>query len=233
MRRALAVTAVAGATWVTRRALRRRIGRSPLWPLPALETPVSGHSPRRALRALIVSRTEPAQGVLQLTLESPDLPAWTPGAHVDVTLPSGLVRQYSLCGDPADGGRYTIAIRLIEDGRGGSREAHAQLVEGAELELRPPRNRFELVPAASYVFVAGGIGITPILPMLRAATAADADWTLLYGDARAPRCPSSPTSRPTATGCRSSPRTRRACPTWPRWPPPGPARRSTAAARSR
>ncbi|MFD7786875.1 PDR/VanB family oxidoreductase [Streptomyces nojiriensis] len=181
MRRALAVTAALGAAWVTRRALRRRIGGSPLWPLPALETPVSGHSPRRALRALIVSRTEPAQGVLRLTLESPDLPAWTPGAHVDVTLPSGLVRQYSLCGDPADGGRYTIAIRLVEDGRGGSREAHAQLVEGAELELRPPRNRFGLVPAASYVFVAGGIGITPILPMLRAATAAGADWTLLYG----------------------------------------------------
>ncbi|PWK73365.1 ferredoxin-NADP reductase [Streptomyces sp. CG 926] len=181
MRRALAVTAVAGAAWVTRRALRRRIDRSPLWPLPALEAPVSGHSPRRALRALIVSRTEPAHGVLRLTLESPDLPAWTPGAHVDVTLPSGLVRQYSLCGDPADAGRYTIAIRLIEDGRGGSREAHAQLVEGAELELRPPRNRFELVPAPSYVFVAGGIGITPILPMLRAATATGADWTLLYG----------------------------------------------------
>ncbi|MEV7444711.1 PDR/VanB family oxidoreductase [Streptomyces sp. NPDC091204] len=181
MRRALAVTAVAGAAWATRRALKRRIGRSPLWPLPALETPVSGHSPRRALRALIVSRTQPAEGVLRLTLESPDLPAWTPGAHVDVTLPSGLVRQYSLCGDPADGGRYTIAIRLVEDGRGGSREAHDQLVEGAELELRPPRNRFELLPAPSYVFVAGGIGITPILPMLRAATAAGADWTLLYG----------------------------------------------------
>ncbi|MFF3674904.1 PDR/VanB family oxidoreductase [Streptomyces sp. NPDC002120] len=181
MRRALAVTAVAGAAWATRRALKRRIDRSPLWPLPALETPVSGHSPRRALRALIVSRTQPAEGVLQLTLESPDLPAWTPGAHVDVTLPSGLVRQYSLCGDPADGGRYTIAIRLVEDGRGGSREAHDQLVEGAELELRPPRNRFELLPAPSYVFVAGGIGITPILPMLRAATAAGADWTLLYG----------------------------------------------------
>ncbi|MEU6759010.1 PDR/VanB family oxidoreductase [Streptomyces sp. NPDC046685] len=181
MRRALAVTAVAGAAWVARRALSRRIGASPLWPLPALETPVSGHSPRRRLRALIVSRTEPAEGVLQLALESPDLPAWTPGAHVDVTLPSGQVRQYSLCGDPADGGRYTIAIRLIADGRGGSREAHARLVEGAQLELRPPRNRFELVPATSYVFVAGGIGITPILPMLRAATAAGADWTLLYG----------------------------------------------------
>ncbi|MFE2330022.1 PDR/VanB family oxidoreductase [Streptomyces sp. NPDC059385] len=181
MRRALAVTAVAGAAWVAKRALSRRIGKSPLWPLPALETPVSGYSPRRALRALIVSRGEAAQGVLRLTVESPELPTWTPGAHVDITLPSGLVRQYSLCGDPADSGRYTIAIRLIEDGRGGSREAHAQLVEGAELELRPPRNRFELVPAASYAFVAGGIGITPILPMLRAATEAGADWTLLYG----------------------------------------------------
>ncbi|MEU9103088.1 PDR/VanB family oxidoreductase [Streptomyces xanthophaeus] len=181
MRRALTVTAVAGAAWVTKRALRRRIARSPLWPLPALETPVSGHSPRRPLRALITSRTEPAEGVLRLALHAPGLPAWTPGAHLDVILPSGLVRQYSLCGDPADADTYTVAIRLVEDGRGGSREAHEQLVEGAELELRPPRNRFELLPAPSYVFVAGGIGITPLLPMLRAATAAGADWTLLYG----------------------------------------------------
>ncbi|MEU9146845.1 PDR/VanB family oxidoreductase [Streptomyces sp. NPDC048349] len=181
MRRVLTVAVAAGAAWAARRALSRRIAASPLWPLPALETPVSGYSPRRPLRALITSRTQPADGVLGLTLESPELPAWTPGAHVDVILPSGLVRQYSLCGDPADTGRYTLAIRLVEDGRGGSREAHAQLVEGAELELRPPRNRFELLPAPSYVFVAGGIGITPILPMLRAATAAGADWTLLYG----------------------------------------------------
>ncbi|MEU3061023.1 PDR/VanB family oxidoreductase [Streptomyces subrutilus] len=181
MRRVLMATALAGGAWAAKRALNRRIGRSPLWPLPALEEPVSGHSPRRALRALVVSRTEPAHGVLRLVLESPELPAWTPGAHVDLTLPSGLVRPYSLCGDPADVGRYAVAIRLVEDGRGGSREAHAQLVEGAELELRAPRNRFELVPASSYAFVAGGIGITPLLPMLRAATAAGAEWTLLYG----------------------------------------------------
>ncbi|NXY94793.1 oxidoreductase [Streptomyces sp. BR123] len=179
--RALAVAAFAGAAWLTKRALRRRISRSPLWPLPALETPVSGYSPRRRLSALIVSRTEPAQGVVRLTVASPELPAWAPGAHVDVILPSGLVRQYSLCGDPADTGRYTIAIRLVEDGRGGSREAHTRLVEGAELQLRPPRNRFALEPAPSYAFVAGGIGITPILPMLRSATAAGAHWTLLYG----------------------------------------------------
>lgn len=62
MRRALTVTAVAGAAWVAKRALNRRIGTSPLWPLPALETPVSGYSPRRPLRALITSRTEPAEG---------------------------------------------------------------------------------------------------------------------------------------------------------------------------
>ncbi|WP_405493604.1 PDR/VanB family oxidoreductase [Streptomyces sp. NBC_00096] len=184
MRRTTALTAgaLAGAAWLTKRAIGRRIDSgSPLWPLPALETPVSGYSPRRWIPALIVSRTEPADGVLSLTLESAELPAWTPGAHVDVTLPSGLVRQYSLCGDPAEQGRWTIAIRLVGDGRGGSREAHAQLVEGAELPVRPPRNRFPLVPSPSYVFVAGGIGITPVLPMLRAATAAGAAWTLIYG----------------------------------------------------
>ncbi|MFJ6795632.1 PDR/VanB family oxidoreductase [Streptomyces sp. NPDC091268] len=181
MSRAVTVTALAGAAWVAKRALRKRIGRSPLWPLPALETPLSGYSPRRWIRTRIVSRTRPAEGVLQLTLESADLPPWTPGAHVDVTLPSGLVRQYSLCGDPAEAGRYTLAIRLVEDGRGGSREAHALLVEGAELAVRPPRNRFELAPAPRYAFVAGGIGITPVLPMLRAATDAGAEWTLLYG----------------------------------------------------
>ncbi|MFE2152403.1 PDR/VanB family oxidoreductase [Streptomyces lavendulae] len=185
MKRTLAVTALAGAVVLTRRALRARIGRSPLWPLPALETPVSGHSPRRLLRARVTSRGEPADGVVRLVLEAASetdgLPPWTPGAHVDLVLPSGLVRQYSLCGDPADAGRYTVAVRLVEDGRGGSREAHTGLAEGTVLELRPPRNRFALLPAPSYAFVAGGIGITPILPMLRAATAAGADWTLLYG----------------------------------------------------
>lgn len=184
MRRTTAVTvgALAGAGWLAKRAIGRRIDAgSPLWPLPSLESPVSGYSPRRWIPALIVSRTEPADGVLCLTLESADLLPWTPGAHVDVALPSGLVRQYSLCGDPSERGRYRIAVRLVEDGRGGSREAHDRLVEGAELPVRPPRNRFPLVPSPSYAFIAGGIGITPVLPMLRAATEAGADWTLLYG----------------------------------------------------
>ncbi|WP_436845628.1 PDR/VanB family oxidoreductase [Streptomyces shenzhenensis] len=94
-------------------------------------------------------------------------------------LPSGLVRQYSLCGDPADTSSYTLATRLVADGRGGSREVHEQPAPGTELEVRGPRNRFPLVAAPAYVFVAGGIGITPILPMLRALPR-DADRQVLY-----------------------------------------------------
>ncbi|MFE4329252.1 PDR/VanB family oxidoreductase [Streptomyces sp. NPDC056831] len=178
------VVLVAGAALLAKRAMRHRIENSPLWPLPALENPVSGHSDRRSTttrRLLITERTEPADGVVQLRLEGPDLPAWQPGAHLDLLLPSGLVRQYSLCGNPADPDTYTIATRLVEDGRGGSREVHDRLHEGEEIEVRAPRNRFPLAEAPAYLFIAGGIGITPILPMLRSVAASGADWRLLYG----------------------------------------------------
>ncbi|OEJ27171.1 iron-sulfur protein [Streptomyces agglomeratus] len=187
MPRVRTIALAAGAALLARRALRRRIRRSPLWPMPALENPVSGARASRspsALRLLVTGRSAPAEGVVELHLEAldtADLPAWDPGAHVDLVLPSGQVRQYSLCGDPADRSTYTLATRLVEDGRGGSREVHEQLHEGSEVEIRGPRNRFPLTGAASYVFVAGGIGITPVLPMLRAAEAAGADWKLLYG----------------------------------------------------
>ncbi|GGT25575.1 PDR/VanB family oxidoreductase [Streptomyces purpureus] len=194
MKRLTTVVLVAGAALVAARAKRamgRRIEASPLWPMPALDEPVSGrgrHS-TTTLRALVTERTTPAEGVVQLRLEATGLPSWEPGAHVDLVLPSGLVRQYSLCGDPADTGAYTVATRLIgpeDGGRGGSVEVHEQLHEGTEVELRGPRNRFPLVDAPAYLFVAGGIGITPVLPMLRAADAAGADWRLLYcGRARA------------------------------------------------
>ncbi|MEU9917217.1 PDR/VanB family oxidoreductase [Streptomyces sp. NPDC051001] len=179
MPKPLAVALVAGATLLTRRAMRRRIRASPLWPMPALDEPVSGRPRSRALRLLVASREEVADGVVQLRLEGRDLPRWEPGAHLDLVLPSGLVRQYSLCGDPADTSSYTVATRLVTDGRGGSREVHEQVAEGMELEVRGPRNRFPLVEASSYVFVAGGIGITPILPMLRALPDG-AQWRLLY-----------------------------------------------------
>ncbi|RFU85471.1 oxidoreductase [Streptomyces triticagri] len=182
--------AVAGAALLARRALRRRIARSPLWPLPALEVPVSGRPRARAMRLAVASRETIADGVVQLRLESrspgAQLPAWEPGAHLDVLLPSGRMRQYSLCGEPGPAGAfgvssYTVAARLVADGRGGSRELHEELHEGAEVEVRGPRNRFPLVPSHAYVFVAGGIGITPLWPMLRAAEASGAHWRLLYG----------------------------------------------------
>ncbi|WNF26691.1 PDR/VanB family oxidoreductase [Streptomyces sp. C11-1] len=178
------VALVTGAALLTRRALKRRIARSPLWPLPALPEPVSGHSQRRSTtirRLLITGRTVIAEDVVQLRLEGSGLARWQPGAHLDLVLPSGLVRQYSLCGDPDDTVGYTVATRLMADGRGGSREVHEQLQEGLEIEVRGPRNRFPLTDAPAYVFVVGGIGITPVLPMLRSLAASGADWRLLYG----------------------------------------------------
>lgn len=134
---------------------------------------------------LVVERRElVADGVLALTLRHPlgePLPAWEPGAHVDVLLEPGLERQYSLCGDPADPSAWRIAVLRESAGRGGSAHVHEQLGEGAEVRVRGPRNNFALEPAARYRFVAGGIGITPILPMVAAADAAGAEWTLLYG----------------------------------------------------
>ncbi|MGW4301045.1 PDR/VanB family oxidoreductase [Streptomyces sp. NPDC004646] len=177
--RTLLLLAGGAAALLTRRALRRRVKNSPLWPLPALDPPISGRPRTGALRLLLTAREEVADGVVRLRLEGDGLPAWEPGAHLDLVLPSGLVRQYSLCGDPADTTSYAVATRLVADGRGGSREVHEQLAEGMELQVRGPRNRFPLVEAPAYVFVAGGIGITPVLPMLRALPEG-AEWRLLY-----------------------------------------------------
>ncbi|RXZ68073.1 PDR/VanB family oxidoreductase [Agromyces albus] len=106
--------------------------------------------------------------------------SWTPGAHLDFRLSSGLVRQYSLCSDPADDQGYTVGVLLDPASQGGSAAMH-QLAEGDTVEVRGPRNNFELVPAPQYVFFAGGIGITPILPMVRRAAELLVPWRLVYG----------------------------------------------------
>lgn len=108
------------------------------------------------------------------------LPRWQPGCHIDVLLPTGRRRQYSLCGDPADRGCYRIAVRRIADGAGGSRELHDRVDAGTALTVRGPRNAFPYVRAPGYLFVAGGIGITPILPMVKQAAADGAPWELVY-----------------------------------------------------
>ncbi|WP_227985269.1 PDR/VanB family oxidoreductase [Nocardia spumae] len=113
------------------------------------------------------------------------LPAWYPGAHLDIQLPSGRIRQYSLCGDPADRHRYRIAVRRVPDGGGGSRELH-RLPVGSVVHVRGPRNAFGFIEPVRVAdtgrvrFIAGGIGITPILPMVREAEHMGLDWTLVY-----------------------------------------------------
>jgi ferredoxin-NADP reductase len=136
------------------------------------------------LRLLVRQLRWESEGVLSLLLEDADgreLPAWSPGAHLDLRLPGGLVRQYSLSGDPADRSTWRIGVLREPAGRGGSAAVHDQVRPGTVLEGHGPRNNFALEPSPRYVFVAGGIGITPILPMLREAERAGAEWSLLYG----------------------------------------------------
>ncbi len=124
-----------------------------------------------------------ALGVAAFVLEAEDggaLPPFEAGAHVDLALPNGLVRQYSLCGAPGRSACYELGILLEAEGRGGSRSAHADLHEGDRLRISAPRNLFALVPGRHAVLMAGGIGITPILAMAEHLAAAGASFELHY-----------------------------------------------------
>jgi ferredoxin-NADP reductase len=136
------------------------------------------------LHLTVAARTTGAEGVVVLDLRDPtgaDLPEWAPGAHLDLELADGLTRQYSLCGNPDDRSVWRIAVLREPESRGGSQHVHEALAEGAEVDVRGPRNHFPLVESPRYLFIAGGIGITPILPMMSAAEASGADWELHYG----------------------------------------------------
>ncbi|MFI2839611.1 PDR/VanB family oxidoreductase [Mycolicibacterium sp. PDY-3] len=120
--------------------------------------------------------------VVALTFSAPDggdLPGWQPGSHLDLHLPSGRRRQYSLCGDPQDRDRYRIAVRKIPSGGGGSLEMHGLRI-GDTVTVRGPRNGFPFIPYERALYIAGGIGITPILPMVRAAQRLGTDWHFVY-----------------------------------------------------
>ena len=128
------------------------------------------------------------ENVVALTFVAADgapLPRWHPGAHIDVHLASGLLRQYSLCGDQDGADAYRIAVRCIPDGGGGSLEMHG-LEIGDTVTTHGPRNAFPLTvpgygsPTHRFRFVAGGIGITPILPMLTLAERLGVDWSMVY-----------------------------------------------------
>jgi ferredoxin-NADP reductase len=137
-----------------------------------------------AIELTVRSKAEVADGVVTLTLVHPAgrrLPDWTPGAHLDLILPGGLRRQYSLCGDRWDAHSYRIGVLRERNGRGGSAFIHDELAEGAAVAVGGPRNNFRLVPSERYLFIAGGIGITPLLPMVHQAEMLGADWRLVYG----------------------------------------------------
>jgi ferredoxin-NADP reductase len=174
------LTAVAAAyAWVSRFSARRR--------------PQVSEVDRNIRLVVSEVRTE-AVDVVSLRLADPagrPLPVWRPGAHLDVLLPSGRLRQYSLCGDPGDPSSYRIAVRRIDSsagGSGGSVEMH-ELSPGTPITVRGPRTAFPFVPVGPYLFLAGGIGITPILPMVRRAVALGADWRLVYTGRDLPSMP--------------------------------------------
>ena len=113
--------------------------------------------------------------------EGGELPPFSAGAHVDLHLGNGLVRSYSLLNDPLERHRYVIGVNLDRAGRGGSRYIHSQLSAGGALRIGSPRNNFHLVEGAPHtILVAGGIGITPLLSMIRRLESLGAGWTLHY-----------------------------------------------------
>ena len=169
-----------------------------VWEHLPLSFAVTSSGPQRATGATVVprefeadvrveSKQQVADGVVTLTLREiggTALPRWAPGAHVDLILDGAPTRQYSLCGDPADASQWRLGVLRDADGGGGSRYVHDELRAGEVIRVRGPRNNFGLADSPRYLFIAGGIGITPILPMIAAAESARADWRLLYGGRR-------------------------------------------------
>lgn len=150
---------------------------------PAIPLRQQRESPEFDGPLVVAARTYESEGVVSLDLASPtgqELPSWHPGAHVDVMLANGLTRQYSLCGSVADRERWRIGVLREPHSRGGSQWLHDHALLGTQLYIRGVRNNFPLVPAPSYLFIAGGIGVTPLLPMLAHVQAAGAHCEIYY-----------------------------------------------------
>jgi len=136
------------------------------------------------LKVRVTARKTEAEGICSFELAAADgqpLPAFGAGSHVDVLLPNGITRQYSLCNDPAETHRYLIAVLREPSSRGGSQALHDQVQEGTELEISPPRNHFALAhEARRSLLLAGGIGVTPILCMAERLAVTGAAFDLHY-----------------------------------------------------
>ncbi|UNK39967.1 PDR/VanB family oxidoreductase (plasmid) [Shinella sp. H4-D48] len=141
--------------------------------------PETAVAPKFRLRLTVQSKEAAADGVVKLSLAGTDLPDWEPGAHIELALPGGLARAYSIVsGDP--GRSYELAILREPQSRGGSEYVHDRLLPGDTILTTEPKNSFALEPAVQHVFVAGGIGITPILPMIARLKQEGKPWKLYY-----------------------------------------------------
>jgi len=140
--------------------------------------------PAPVIDMMVAERQVLADGVIALELcrhDGGEVPTWEPGAHIDVHLPEGAIRQYSLCGSQADRNTLRIAILREAEGRGASRYLHDVTRIGDLLKVGGPRNNFPLEPSARHLFIAGGIGITPMVPMISQLREEGREWSLLYG----------------------------------------------------
>jgi vanillate O-demethylase ferredoxin subunit len=138
----------------------------------------------QSLTVLVADVRAEAKDVITLELRAiagGELPAFTPGAHLDVHLPNGLVRNYSLTNDWRERNRYVVGVGRAADSRGGSSYIHSSIRAGAQLKISAPRNNFALdEKSASFLFIAGGIGVTPIMSMVRWCIANGKPWRLIY-----------------------------------------------------
>ena len=147
-----------------------------------VETQAASAAPSAvSVPVVVADRRVLTADVVELVLDPDEgavLPDWQPGAHVDLELADGSLRQYSLCGRAGEG--YRIAVLREPSGRGGSVAVHDQVRVGSRLRVRGPRNHFRLRPAGFVLLIAGGIGITPLLPMIEELERRGTDWRLLY-----------------------------------------------------
>ena len=142
-------------------------------------------SEKAAMMPMRVTRNEKiADGIYLLELRGADgasLPPFTAGAHIALTTPKGLLRKYSLCNDPAERDRYRIAIKREANGRGGSVDLIDNVKAGDTLMVAPPVNDFGLPPRGTdFLFIAGGIGVTPMMAMIHELRAAGKRFRLFY-----------------------------------------------------
>lgn len=162
--------------------LRRRARMNPAREGASSAGTATAPGTRAVIPGVVASRTQLTDSLVQLRVAAADgspVPAWKPGAHIDLHLASGKIRQYSLHGDTADRDGFDLSIVREADGRGGSIEIF-DLDVGSSIGIGGPRNNFPLISAPRYLFIAGGIGITALKPMLEAVDRDGQPWQLIY-----------------------------------------------------